>query len=68
MWIYKIIRLIKIIISVTLLCVVIGLVYRHIEKKVTRFDLPEGELKWAPVRPLYIWGFFTKHKLNWIYI
>lgn len=45
------IRLIKIIISVSLLCIVAGLAYRHIEKKVTRFDLPEGELKWSPVRP-----------------
>ena len=45
------IRLIKIIISLSLLCIVAGLAYRYIEKKVTRFDLPEGELKWSPVRP-----------------
>ena len=45
------IRLVKIIISVSLFCIVTGLAYRHIEKKVTRFDLPEGELKWSPVRP-----------------
>ena len=45
------IRLVKIIISVSLLCIAAGLAYRHIEKKVSRFDLPEGELKWSPVRP-----------------
>lgn len=45
------IRLVKIIISVSLLCIVAGLAYLYIEKKVTRFDLPEGELKWSPVRP-----------------
>ena len=45
------IRVGKIIISVSLLCVFTGLAYRHIEQRVTRFDLPEGELKWSPVRP-----------------
>ena len=45
------IRLIKIIISVSLLCLAAGLAYRHIEMKVTRFDLLEGELKWSPVKP-----------------
>ena len=45
------IRLIKIIISLSLLCIVAGLAYRYIEKKMTRFDLPEGELKWSPIRP-----------------
>ena len=45
------IRLIKIIISLSLLCIVAELAYRYIEKKVTRFDLPEGELKWSPIRP-----------------
>ena len=45
------IRLVKIIISVSLLCIAAGLAYCHIEKKVSRFDLPEGELKWSPVRP-----------------
>ena len=45
------IRLVKIIISVSLLCIAAGLAYRHIEKKVSRFDLPDGELKWSPVRP-----------------
>ena len=45
------IRLVKIIVSVSLLCIVAGLAYLYIEKKVTRFDLPEGELKWSPVRP-----------------
>ena len=45
------IRLVKIIVSVSLLCIVAGLAYLYIEKKVTRFDLPEGELKWSLVRP-----------------
>ena len=45
------IRLVKIIISVSLLSIVAGLGFRHVEKKVTRFDLPEGELKWSAVRP-----------------
>jgi hypothetical protein len=37
-----------------LLCFVflcLGIVYLHFEKKVTRFDLPEGELKWSNTRP-----------------
>ena len=45
------IRLVKIIIPVSLFCIVTGLAYRHIEQRVTRFDLSEGELKWSPVRP-----------------
>ena len=31
--------------------VVIGLSYLHIEKRVTKFDLPKGELKWSNVKP-----------------
>ena len=37
-----------------LLCLVsicLGIVYIHFEKKVTRFDLPKGELKWSNKRP-----------------
>ena len=29
----------------------LGIVYLHFEKKVTRFDLPKGELKWSNKRP-----------------
>lgn len=32
-----------------LLC--LGLAYFYIEKRVTRFDLPKGELKWSKTRP-----------------
>ena len=46
------IRLIKIIIYVSLLCIVAGLAYLCIEKKVTRIELPKGELKWTNVRPM----------------
>ena len=37
-----------------ILCLVslcLGIVYLHFEKKVTRFDLPKGELKWSNKRP-----------------
>ena len=34
---------------VLLLC--LGFAYFYIEKRVTRFDLPKGELKWSKVRP-----------------
>ena len=34
-----------------ILCICLGIVYLHIEKKVTRFDLPKGELKWSNKRP-----------------
>ena len=29
----------------------LGIVYLHIEKKVTRIELPKGELKWSNTRP-----------------
>ena len=44
-------RLIKILISVGLVCFCLGLIY-YMQKKVTRFDLPKGELKWSPVKPV----------------
>ena len=31
--------------------ILLGLVYRQIKSKVTRFDLPKGELKWSLTRP-----------------
>ena len=34
-----------------ILCLCLGIVYIHFEKKVTRFDLPKGELKWSNKRP-----------------
>ena len=34
-----------------ILCICLGIVYLHIEKKVTRIDLPKGELKWSNTRP-----------------
>lgn len=43
-------RLIKILIAVALVCFCLGLIY-YMQKKVTRFDLPKGELKWSPVKP-----------------
>ena len=30
----------------------LGIVYLHFEKKVTRFDLPKGELKWSKTKPV----------------
>lgn len=40
-------------IILSLLCLGVGLVlaYFHTEKKVTRFELPQGELKWSDVKP-----------------
>ena len=34
-----------------ILCICLGIVYLHIEKKVSRIDLPKGELKWSNKRP-----------------
>lgn len=34
-----------------ILCFCFGIVYLYIGKKVTRFDLPKGELKWSNKRP-----------------
>lgn len=34
-----------------ILCICLGIVYLHIEKKVTRIELPKGELKWSNTRP-----------------
>ena len=34
-----------------ILCLCLGIVYIHFEKKVTRFDLPKDELKWSNKRP-----------------
>ena len=33
--------------------IIIGIVssYRYLDKRVTRFDLPEGELRWSHTRP-----------------
>ena len=36
---------------ICLLSLCLGIVYLHFEKKVTRFDLPKGELKWSNKRP-----------------
>ena len=44
-------RLIKILIAVGLVCFSLGLIY-YMQKKITRFDLPKGELKWSPVKPV----------------
>ncbi len=41
----------KIILSVSLFCLCLGLAHLHVEKKVTRFELPQGELKWSDVKP-----------------
>ncbi len=38
-------------IILVVLCFCAGIVYLHFEKKVTRFDLPKGELKWSNKRP-----------------
>ena len=45
------IRLIKILLAASLMCFLLGLTYSHMQKKVTRFDLPDGELKWSYVKP-----------------
>ena len=34
-----------------ILCLCLGMAYIHIEKRVTRFELPVGELKWSNKRP-----------------
>ena len=44
-------RLIKIILALVLLAVVISFAYSYIEKKVTRIELPKGELNWTNIRP-----------------
>lgn len=36
---------------ICLMLLAIGIAYLHIEKRVTRFDLPKGELKWSNKRP-----------------
>lgn len=33
------------------LCLGVGFAYLHIEKRVTRFELPKGELKWSTSKP-----------------
>ena len=35
-----------------ILCLCSGIAYLHFGRKVTRFDLPDGELKWSDKRPL----------------
>ena len=34
-----------------ILCICLGIAYLHIEKRVTKFELPKGELKWSNKRP-----------------
>lgn len=41
----------RIILTLTLLCVGFTMAYSQISKHVTRYDLPEGELRWTTVRP-----------------
>lgn len=44
----------KYLIVISLICCVLCLclAYLHIEKRVTKFELPQGELKWSNVRPV----------------
>ena len=44
-------RLIKITLVLVLFIVVFGFANSYVEKKVTRIELPKGELKWTTVRP-----------------
>lgn len=44
-------RLIKILIALCLVCVGVGFAYLHVDRRVTRFELPQGELRWTNVRP-----------------
>lgn len=44
-------RLIRVLIAMSIGFFFIDLTCHYVEKKVIRFDLPEGELKWSPVRP-----------------
>lgn len=37
--------------TASLVCICLWLAYHFVEKKVTRYDLPDGELKWSPVKP-----------------
>ena len=37
---------------ICLMLLAIGIAYLHIEKRVTRFDLPKGELKWSKTKPV----------------
>ena len=37
--------------AVSLFCLCLGLAYCYIEKKVTKFKFPQGELKWSDVKP-----------------
>ena len=41
----------RILLTLTLLCVGLTMAYSQISKHVTRYDLPEGELRWTNVRP-----------------
>jgi hypothetical protein len=41
----------RLILLICIICLGSGCAYTHIEKRVTRFDLPEGELKWSNERP-----------------
>ena len=41
----------RIILILTLFCVSLSVAYSQISKHVTRYDLPEGELRWTTVRP-----------------
>ena len=34
-----------------LLCMCLGVTYLHMRKRVTKFELPKGELKWSTTRP-----------------
>ena len=38
-------------ITCIVLCIGAGATYLHLEKRVTRFELPEGDLKWTKSRP-----------------
>ena len=41
-----------ILIGLGLTCLVcMGAAYKHLDRKVTRYELPKGELKWSDVRP-----------------
>ena len=46
------IRYVKMLFTASLVCICLWLVYHFVEKKVTRIELPKGELKWTNVRPM----------------
>ena len=43
---------VKILFTASLVCMCLGMAYNYVGKKVTRIELPKGELKWTNVIPM----------------